>query len=132
MPAMGSGGGVAWALYMFFRAKISKSMDFILETIDFKDLIKDKDVLILGENVDQFAGAASINVASLAKRYKKDIKIIFLQDKDGRKIENKGDFDFIFTYKLKDAFDRKDIHKSIEGLAVSLDKYILAREKLGV
>lgn len=128
MPAMGSGGGVAWALYMFFRAKISKSMDFILETIDFKDLIRDKDVLILGENVDQFNGAASINVASLAKRYKKDIKIIFLQDKDGRKIENRGDFDLIFTYKLKDSYDRKDIHKAIAGLAISLDKSILARE----
>lgn len=128
MPAMGSGGGVAWALYMFFRAKISKSMDFILETIDFKDLIRDKDVLILGENVDQFNGAASINVASLAKRYKKDIKIIFLQDNDGRKIENRGDFDLIFTYKLKDSYDRKDIHKAIAGLAISLDKSILARE----
>src|SRR5699024_11972960 len=76
MPAMGSGGGVAWAFYMFFRASISKSMDFILETIDFEDLIKDKDVFILGENVDQFDGSASLNMASLAKRYKKDIKII--------------------------------------------------------
>ena len=132
MPAMGSGGGVAWALYMFFRAKISKSMDFILETVDFKDLIKDKDFLILGENVDQFNGAASINVASLAKRYKKDIKIIFLQDKDGTKIKNMGDFDQIYTYKLKDFYYRKDIHKQIASLAKSLDKTILAREKLGV
>lgn len=128
MPAMGSGGGVAWALYMFFRANISKSMDFILETVDFKDLIKDKDVFILGENVDQFNGAASINVASLAKRYKKDIKIIFLQDKDGEKIENRGDFDLVYTYKLKDAYDRKDIHKEIGRLARSLDKSILTEK----
>ena len=124
LPAMGSGGGVAWALYMFFKAKISKSMDFILETIDFEDLIKDKDILILGENVDQFAGDASINVASLAKRYKKDIKIIFLQDKDGTKIKNMGDFDQIYTYKIKDYYDRKDIHKEITGLAKGLDKFL--------
>ena len=128
MPAMGSGGGVAWALYMFFKAKISKSMDFILETIDFKDLIKDKDILILGENVDQFQGSASINVAGLAKRYKKDIKIIFLQDEEGTKIENMGDFDQIFTYKLKDAYDRKDIHKEIASLANNLDRMILGKE----
>lgn len=124
MPAMGSGGGVAWALYMFFRASISKSMDFILETIDFEDLIKDKDVFILGENVDQFDGSASINVASLAKRYKKDIKIIFLQDKEGAKIKNMGDFDQIYTYKLKDAYDRKDIHRQIAGLAKGFDKFL--------
>lgn len=129
MPAMGSGGGVAWALYMFFRANISKSMDFILETIDFKALIKDKDIFILGENVDQFAGAASLNVASLAKRYKKDIKIIFLQDKQGTKINNKGDFDIVFDYKLEDAYDRKDIHKEIAGLAKSLDKMLIAKEE---
>ena len=124
LPAMGSGGGVAWALYMFFKAKISKSMDFILETIDFEDLIKDKDILILGENVDQFAGDASLNVASLAKRYKKDIKIIFLQDKDGTKIKNMGDFDQIYTYKIKDYYDRKDIHKEITGLAKGLNKFL--------
>lgn len=124
LPAMGSGGGVAWALYMFFKAKISKSMDFILETIDFEDLIKDKDILILGENVDQFAGDASINVASLAKRYKKDIKIVFLQDKDGTKIKNMGDFDQIYTYKIKDYYDRKDIHKEITGLAKGLNKFL--------
>lgn len=124
LPAMGSGGGVAWALYMFFKAKISKSMDFILETIDFEDLIKDKDILILGENVDQFAGDASINVASLAKRYKKDIEIIFLQDKDGTKIKNMGDFDQIYTYKIKDYYDRKDIHKEITGLAKGFNKFL--------
>lgn len=124
LPAMGSGGGVAWALYMFFKAKISKSMDFILETIDFEDLIKDKDILILGENVDQFAGDASLNVASLAKRYKKDIKIVFLQDKDGTKIKNMGDFDQIYTYKIKYYYDRKDIHKEIAGLAKGLNKFL--------
>lgn len=124
MPTMGSGGGVAWALYMFFRAKISKSMDFILETIDFGKLIKDKDVLILGENVEQFDGNSSQNVASIAKRYKKDIKVIFLQDEEGTKIKNRGDFDLIYPYKLKDFYYRKDIHKQIADLAKSLDKSI--------
>lgn len=122
LPAMGSGGGVAWALYMFFKANISNSMDFIMETMDFEDLIKDKDLLILGENVNQFNGAASLNVASLAKRYKKNLKIIFLQDEEGERISNKGDFDEIFTYKLKDFYFREDIYKEIEKLARKLDK----------
>src|SRR5699024_2480172 len=117
----------AWALYMFFKANISNSMDFIMERLDFEDLIRDKDLLILGENVDQFNGAASINVASIAKRYKKDIKIIFLQDEEGEKISNKGDFDEIFTYKLKDFYFREDIYKEIKDLAQSLDKSILAK-----
>ena len=122
LPAMGSGGGVAWALYMFFKANISNSMDFIMETMDFEDLIKDKDLLILGENVNQFNGAASLKVASLAKRYKKDLKIIFLQDEEGERISNKGDFDEILTYKLKDFYFREDIYKEIQKLARKLDK----------
>lgn len=127
LPAMGSGGGVAWALYIFFKASISNSMDFILETMDFESLIKDKDLLILGENVDQFNGAASLNVASVARRYKKDIRIIFLQDEEGAQIKSKGEFDEIYNYKLKDFFFRDDIYEEIGQLAKSLDKYILAK-----
>lgn len=122
LPSMGSGGGVAWALYMFFKANISNSMDFIMESLDFEDLIRDKDLLILGENVDQFNGEASINVASIAKRYKKDIKIIFLQDEDGEKITNMGDFDEIYSYKLKDFYFREDIYKEIAKLARKVDE----------
>ncbi len=127
LPAMGSGGGVAWALYIFFKASISNSMDFILETMDFESLIKDKDLLILGENVDQFNGAASLNVASVAKRYKKDIKIIFLQDEEGAHIKNKGEFDEIFTYKLKDFFFREDIYEEIGELARKVDQSLEKR-----
>ena len=121
MPALGSGGGVAWALYIFFKAKVSKSMDLILEKLDFKSLIRDVDVLILGENVDQFEGASSQNVARLAKRYKEEIQIIFLQDMTRKKIENKGDFDQIISYKLEDTFDRRDEKKAIAKLAQGLD-----------
>ena len=122
MPSLGSGGGVAWAFYLFFKAKVSKSMDLIMQTLDFEELIKDKDVLILGENVDQFNGAASLNVASLAKKYKKNIRIIFLQDEKGQKISNKGDFDEIFTYKLKDLIFREDVYKELGILAQKVDE----------
>lgn len=122
MPAMGSGGGVAWALYMFFKANISQSMDFILESLDFKDLIRDKDILILGENVDQFNGSASINVASLAKRCKKDIKVVFLEDEDGKKIGSREFFDQVYSYRIADTYDRGQMRDMIRSLAIGLDE----------
>ena len=68
-PSLGSGGGCAWALFTYFKAKITEPMDYILEKINFKDLIKDMDYLILGEDLSQFNAYSSINMAKLAKRY---------------------------------------------------------------
>lgn len=117
MPSLGSGGGVAWSLYMFFKASISNSMDFIMETLDFEKLVKDKDLLILGENVEQFDGNSSQNVASLAKRYNKDVKVVFLEDEDGKKIDQRNKFDYIYTYHIKDSYDNNEIKSQIKLLA---------------
>ncbi|MCW6702254.1 glycerate kinase [Anaerococcus sp. NML200537] len=124
MPGLGSGGGVAWALYLFFKVKITKSMDFMMKTLDFEKLIRDKDVLILGENVEQFGAYSSQNVAKLAKRYNKDLEIIFLEDSTNKRVEDKGDFDKIISYKLGDAYDRQDMYKEIGFLAKRVESLL--------
>lgn len=127
MPSLGSGGGVSWALYIFFKARISKSMDLIMEKLDFKSLIRDVDVLILGENVEQFDGASSQNVAKLAKRYKNDIKIVFMEDLDNKAIKNRKSFDKIFPYKLEEAYGRRDKYRAIRALAEDFDNSYLSK-----
>ncbi|WP_295884582.1 glycerate kinase [uncultured Anaerococcus sp.] len=127
LPTLGSGGGVAWALYTFFKTKISKSMDVILEKIDFDTMIKNYDFLILGENVDQFDGLSSINVANVAKSYKENLKIIFLEDRDGKKIEQREKFDFIYEYHISDNFDRDQMKDAIRALAKDLSQNYFSR-----
>lgn len=121
-PSLGSGGGVAWALYTFFRAKISRSMDIVMEKTDFVSIIRDYDLLILGENVDQFDGSSSISVSKFAKSYNPHLKVIFLEDEDGKKIGQRENFDRIFEYKMSDDFDRKQIIEGIRALARDVDK----------
>ena len=121
LPSLGSGGGVAWALYTFFKTRISKSMDIVMEKIDFASMIKDYDLMILGENVDQFDGASSINVSNFAKSYNPDIKVIFLEDALGKKISQRDSFDMIFEYKISDDFDKKELREGIRALAKDLD-----------
>lgn len=116
-PSLGSGGGVAWALYTYFKAKISKPMDYILQRIDFPNLVRDMDFLLLGEDLSQFDGISSINMAKLAKRYNEDIKIIFLHDKKDEKYIDDDVFDYIYEYDIVDDLDRKSLIESIEGLA---------------
>ena len=121
LPSLGSGGGVAWALYTFFNTKISRSMDVVLEKQDFDKLVKNYDYLILGENVDQFDGVSSINVSNYAKAYNEDIKIFFLEDKDGKKIEARDDFDYIYSYEISDKFDRDELKRAIRALATDVN-----------
>ena len=122
LPSLGSGGGVAWALYAFFKAKISKSMDVILEKIDFDTMIKNYDILILGENVDTFDGLSSINVANVAKAYNQKLKVIFLEDQDGKKIGQRENFDKIYDYHISDNFDRDQMKDAIRALAKDLSQ----------
>ncbi|RGB75530.1 glycerate kinase [Anaerococcus nagyae] len=121
LPSLGSGGGVAWALYTFFRVRITRSMDVVLEKQDFNKLVKDYDYLILGENVDQFDGASSINVSKYAKAYNKDISIIFLEDKYGKKIEARDNFNYIYSYDISDKFDREELKEAIRALATEIN-----------
>lgn len=125
LPSLGSGGGVAWALYTFFKAKILRSMDVVLEKVDFDQMIKNYDVLILGENVDQFDGNTSINVSKYAKAYNEDLKIIFLEDEDGKEIGQRDLFDHIYKYHISDDFERKELASAIRTLAKDLAEKLL-------
>ncbi|MDD7305677.1 MAG: glycerate kinase [Peptoniphilaceae bacterium] len=119
-PSLGSGGGVAWALYTVCRAKVQNSMDLILELVDFESLIKGKDVLILGEDVEEFQAQSSINLAKLAKRYKPDIRVIFLEDEKSDKLEKTDVIDKIYDYKIDDYVDRNDYKDEIKRIAREL------------
>ena len=116
-PYLGAGGGVSWALYIFFRAKISNSMELVLSLLDFQKLVRDKDLLIITENVDEFNGENSINISKFAKRYNVNIKIIFLQDEDYPNMRDNPYIDDIYKFKIKSNLERGDYEKEIRSIA---------------
>ena len=116
-PYLGAGGGVSWALYIFFRAKISNSMELVLSLLDFQKLVRDKDLLIITENVDEFNGENSINLSKFAKRYNENIKIIFLQDEDYPNMRDNPYIDDIYKFKIKSNLERVDYEKEIRSVA---------------
>ncbi|EEB35160.1 glycerate kinase [Anaerococcus hydrogenalis DSM 7454] len=116
-PYLGAGGGVSWAMYIFFKAKISNSMELILSLVDFEKQVKDKDLLIITENVNEFNGENSINLARFAKRYKDHIKIIFLQDEDYPKLKDNSYIDETYNFKLNPILERSDYEKEIRSMA---------------
>lgn len=116
-PYLGAGGGVSWALYIFFRAKISNSMELVLSLLDFQKLVRDKDLLIITENVDEFNGENSINLSKFAKRYNENIKIIFLQDEDYPNMRDNPYIDDIYKFKIKSNLERGDYEKEIRYIA---------------
>lgn len=116
-PYLGAGGGVSWALYIFFRAKISNSMELVLSLLDFQKLVRDKDLLIITENVDEFNGENSINLSKFAKRYNENIKIIFLQDEDYPNMRDNPYIDDIYKFKIKSNLERGDYEKEIRSVA---------------
>lgn len=124
-PSLGSGGGAAWALFAYFKAKISEPMDFILEKIDFHKLVMDMDYIILGEDLSRFDAYSSISMAKLAKRYNKDVKTIFLQDKEDKEISNSQYFDYIYKYDIENYLDRVSLLDEIRSLARAIDKKYL-------
>lgn len=116
-PYLGAGGGVSWALYIFFRAKISNSMELVLSLLDFQKMVRDKDLLIITENVDEFNGENSINLSKFAKRYNENIKIIFLQDEDYPNMRDNPYIDDIYKFKIKSNLERGDYEKEIRSIA---------------
>lgn len=116
-PYLGAGGGVSWALYIFFRAKISNSMELVLSLLDFQKLVRDKDLLIITENVDEFNGENSINLSKFAKRYNENIKIIFLQDEDYPNMRDNPYIDDIYKFKIKSNLERGDYEREIRSVA---------------
>lgn len=116
-PYLGAGGGVSWALYIFFKAKISNSMELVLSLVDFEKQVMDKDFLIITENVDEFNGENSINLAKFAKRYNKDIKIIFLQDEQYQSLGDNSYIDDVYKFKIDSILERSDYEKEIRSMA---------------
>ena len=116
-PYLGAGGGVSWALYIFFRAKISNSMELVLSLLDFQKLVRDKDLLIITENVDEFNGENSINLSKFAKRYNENIKIIFLQDEDYQSLRDNPYIDEVYKFKIKSNLERGDYEREIKSVA---------------
>ncbi len=116
-PYLGVGGGVAWALYIFFKAKISNSMELVLSLVDFEKEVKDKDLLIISENVDEFNGENSINLSKFAKRYNENIKIIFLQDEDYQSLRDNPYIDEVYKFKIKSNLERGDYEREIKSVA---------------
>ena len=116
-PYLGAGGGVSWALYIFFRAKISNSMELVLSLLDFQKLVRDKDLLIITENVDEFNGENSINLSKFAKRYNENIKIIFLQDEDYPNMRDNPYIDYIYKFKIKSNLESGDYEREIRSIA---------------
>ncbi|MDO5047152.1 MAG: glycerate kinase [Anaerococcus sp.] len=121
-PSLGSGGGVAWALYNYFNTRISRPMDYILKEIGFPKLIEDMDFMILGEDLGQFDGISSINIAKLAKRYNEDIKLVFLHDKNDKKNIDLSLFDYIYEYDIEDDLDRFSLIEKIDQLAKEVNE----------
>ena len=126
-PYLGAGGGVSWALYIFFRAKISNSMELVLSLLDFQKLVRDKDLLIITENVDEFNGENSINLSKFAKRYNENIKIIFLQDEDYPNMRDNPYIDDIYKFKIKSNLERGDYEKEIRSIARTFISDILSQ-----
>ena len=93
-----------------------------MEKLDFASMVNDYDLLILGENVDQFDGVSSINVTKFAKSYNPHLKVIFLEDALGKEIGQREIFDMIFKYKLSDDFDKKQIREGIRALAKDVEE----------
>jgi glycerate kinase len=126
-PSLGSGGGVAWALYTIFKAKVQNSMDLVLELVDFESLIKGKDILILGEDVEEFQAQSSINLAKLAKRYNPGIRVIFVEDAKSQKLPPIDVIDHVYDYKIDEYVDMNDYQVEIKKIARGLYDQVLSK-----
>lgn len=118
IPGLASGGGVARAMASFLRAKISRSMDIIMEFLDFESLIKDYDLLFLGEKVEDFGAISSLNIANFAKKYKPSIKIVFLKEKGKLAPKDLSSIDVVYEYQMEEPDeDRRDYRKEVRRIA---------------
>ena len=116
-PYLGAGGGVCWALYIFFKAQISNSMELILSASELNKELKNQDLLVITENVDEFNGRNSINLARFAKRYNEHIRTILLQDKDYKKLKENDYIDRVYTFSIDPKLDRSQYEEEIRKLA---------------
>ncbi|MDP2303797.1 MAG: glycerate kinase [Ignavibacteria bacterium] len=93
----GAAGGLAAGLFAFVNAELVNGIEFVLDKIDFKSLIKDSDLIITGEgyldNQTKFS-KAPYGIAQAAK--KQNIKTLMLAgDYD---VNSKNLYDDVFDY----------------------------------
>lgn len=75
----GAAGGLAYGFLTFTNSKIKKGSDFMIEYLEIEEKIKEIDIVITGEgklDLQSFMGKAPIEIARVAKKYKKNV--IFL------------------------------------------------------
>ena len=75
----GAAGGLAYGFLTFTNSEIKKGSDFMIEYLEIEEKIKEVDIVITGEgklDLQSFMGKAPIEIARVAKKYKKNL--IFL------------------------------------------------------
>ena len=72
----GAAGGLAYGFLTFTNSEIKKGSDFMIEYLEIEEKIKDVDIVITGEgklDLQSFMGKAPIEIARVAKKYKKNV-----------------------------------------------------------
>ena len=75
----GAAGGLAYGFLTFTNSEIKKGSDFMIEYLEIEEKTKEVDIVITGEgklDLQSFMGKAPIEIARVAKKYKKNV--IFL------------------------------------------------------
>lgn len=118
----GAAGGLGFAFLSYLHAKLVPGIDLILNTINFKEDIKDADILITGEGCLDYQtvmGKAPIGVAQYARQYRKLKVLAFagVVTDDARECNNRG-IDAFFPIvrnvtTIKEAMNKKNAKKNI-------------------
>lgn len=72
----GAAGGLAYGFLTFTNSEIKKGSDFMIEYLEIEEKIKEVDIVITGEgklDLQSFMGKAPIEIARVAKKYKKNV-----------------------------------------------------------
>lgn len=76
VPGSGAAGGVGFAALSFLNAKITRGVEFVMKHLNVEKLIKEADVVIVGEGrIDHqtMRGKAPLGIATLAKKFHKKV-----------------------------------------------------------
>lgn len=72
----GAAGGLAYGFLTFTNSEIKKGSDFMIEYLKIEEKIKEVEIVITGEgklDLQSFMGKAPIEIARVAKKYKKNV-----------------------------------------------------------
>ncbi|MDO4594437.1 MAG: glycerate kinase [Tissierellia bacterium] len=96
-PQAGAGGGCSYAMMAFLNANAKRTMDLIIDNINFKDHMKDSNLVFVGEELTDWQNSPSLRIAKIAKEAKKDLKVVFLGDDLDVNIKKPKEIDAIFN-----------------------------------